>query len=132
MFGGDGAAKSLLESSSYTLGVAFVPGTAEPSVGTYATTEVKDGVPTGNVTINMVGHFFNIRETSTNSAGQPVVRDWSMGTGLSDNDFRAFVLLHELGHLTGKLGDDTNNESLSNAFNQQIMTDCFGKKNWKP
>lgn len=45
---------------------------------------------------------------------------------------RAFVLLHELGHLSGKLGDDRTNTSLSDSFNRQIMADCFGRKEWNP
>jgi hypothetical protein len=44
-----------------------------------------------------------------------------------------FVLLHELGHLTGVLGDDSgDNQSKADSFNQKILNDCFGVKNWQP
>jgi len=38
--------------------------------------------------------------------------DYTEGTGLTGTDFQAFILLHELGHLTGAFGDkdaDANN-----------------------
>ena len=133
LFGNGDTGKNTLESTDFHLGVSFIPGTATPSEGTYATTEVANGIPTGNVTINITGHFFHIRQDTKDPAtGQPAVSDWSMGTGLSDTDFRAFVLLHELGHLTGKLGNDIKDPGLSDAFNQQIMANCFGNKNWRP
>lgn len=85
------------------------------------------------MTINVVGHFFSLSEVVTDSeTGRSAMRRFDMRTGLGDSDFRAFLLLHELGHLTGRLGDDRSDPSLSDTFNQRIMVDCFGKKNWKP
>jgi len=40
-------------------------------------------------------------------------------------------LLHELGHLTGVLGNDVVNPALADAFNEKILKDCFGV-NWQP
>jgi hypothetical protein len=50
------------------------------------------------------------------------------GAGLSVTDIEAFVLLHELGHETGVLGDDTTASGAAAAaqFNVQILNDCFG------
>ena len=53
----------------------------------------------------MVGYFFNIAPTPVAGTDLAVMHD--MGTGLNQTNFDAFVLLHELGHLTGVLGDDT-------------------------
>jgi hypothetical protein len=75
----------------------------------------------------MVGHFFDISVPTTDSQGNPAVQVYNDGTGLSDSNFRAFVLLHELGHEAGVLGDDNATPALSDAFNQEILTDCFGK-----
>jgi len=47
---------------------------------------------------------------------------------LSEDDNRVLVLLHEIAHLTGKLGDDRKNSSLSDGFNASIAKECFGKK----
>jgi peptide deformylase len=55
-----------------------------------------------------------------------------MGTGLNATNFDAFVLLHELGHLTGVLGDDIRDQALADAFNAKILNDCFGVSNWQP
>ena len=41
------------------------------------------------------------------------------------NDLRAFVLLHELGHMTGVLGPDRDRPDISGAFNEQIAANCF-------
>ncbi len=50
------------------------------------------------------------------------------GVQLDGQDTRALVLLHELGHLTGDLGDDRgSNYGVGYAFNRRILQDCFGK-----
>jgi len=81
------------------------------------------------VTVNLIGHFFNLIV----AVGDGKAENWKAALGdlaaqLSDVDFRALVLLHELGHLTDTLGDDTKNPDLSDAFNKSILSDCFGKK----
>jgi len=55
-----------------------------------------------------------------------------MGTGLDPTKFDAFDLPHELGHLTGALGNDIQDPGLANAFNAKILNDYFGIKNWQP
>src|SRR5437879_5047419 len=97
---------AFFSSGTFTYGVSFVPDTATPDPDVFATTQWINGKPTTNVTINMIGKFF----------------DGSAIPALSDNDFRAFVLLHELGHMTGKdTGIDTSQE-----FNLKILDKCFG------
>jgi RHS repeat-associated protein len=91
--------------------------------GIYAATNV----PNQTVTINLLGHFFNFFGTSP--TGQQGA--YNMNTGLGQTDFDAFVLLHELGHLNGVLGDDNKDPNLSDQFNEKILKDCFGV-NWTP
>jgi len=94
------------------------PATLVPDTSIIATTEVVNGVPTGDVTLNLVGAFFDMTSTT-----------WAQL--MSDNtDLEAFVLLHELAHLTGKLGDDTTTDGAAAAaqFNKQSLTNCFGLK----
>jgi predicted HD phosphohydrolase len=100
------------------MGFYFPPGSATPRTNVFASTNVGDQT----VTINIIGNFLN------NTAAAQAA---SFGTSLSDTDFRAFVLLHELGHLTGFLGDDRTNQSLADAFNAKIFKDCFGIT-WTP
>ena len=76
----------------------------------------------------MAGYFFDISPTPV--PGTDRLATHNMGTGLPLTRFEAFNLLHELGHLTGVLGDDRNNQGLSDAFNAKILKDCFGIKNW--
>jgi len=121
-------ALSTLNAATYEYGVSYTSGTANPDSAIYASTNVE----TQTVTINMIGHFFRVRENVTDPhTNQPAVAIYDMGTGLSDGECRAFVLLHELGHLTGVLGDDVKEPGLSDAFNKNIMKDCFGK-DWNP
>ena len=129
-FGPD--ALKTFDRATYTLGVSFATDdngnpTAAPDRNIYATTNPG----TGTVTINMVGYFFDISPTPIPGTDYKAGHD--MGTGLSQTDFDAFVLLHELGHLTGVLGDDTGkNQPLADAFNAKILNDCFGIAGWKP
>jgi len=110
--------------------VTFYGNTATPNPNPVAVAAVDaDGKPTGDVTINMLNHFFTVTVTdpTTGQTGR-----YDQGTGLSsDVDVRAYVLLHEPGHLTGKLGDDRKDQALSDKFNVQIMQNCFGNKDFK-
>lgn len=56
------------------------------------------------------------------------VKDYRIDRRLSVEENCALVLLHEVAHLTGKPGDDRNNQQLSDEFNRSIARDCFGKK----
>lgn len=56
-----------------------------------------------------------------------------MAGGLSASDVETFVLPDELGHETGKLGDDRASadqagQDAAKAFNIRIATDSFGLK----
>jgi RHS repeat-associated protein len=129
-FGAD--ALATLDSATYKYGLSFATDangdpTAIPDPNIYASTDPS----TGTVTINMVGYFFDISPTPIAGTDRAVIHD--MGTGLSQTNFDAFVLLHELGHLTGVLGDDRGkNQSLADNFNAKILNDCFGIADWHP
>mgnify|MGYP000940732449 CR=1 FL=1 len=123
---GDGAVEKM-NNATYTYGVSYKTNadgspTATPNPDVYASTDVSSQA----VTINMVGHFFSIAPTEVTVNGSTYVQSNDMGTGLSQTAFDAFVLLHELGHLMGVLGDDRTNQSLADDFNAKILKDCFG------
>jgi RHS repeat-associated protein len=48
-----------------------------------------------------------------------------MGTGLRGADFGGLLLLHELGHVTGKFGRDVGNAKLNRAYTQMVLDHCF-------
>jgi hypothetical protein len=129
-FGAD--ALKTLDSATYTLGVSFATDangnpTSSPDPNIYASTNPGEQ----SVTINMVGSFFNITPTPVPWTNSVLLHD--MGTGLKQTNFDAFVLLHELGHLTGVLGNDAGkNQPLADAFNAKILNDCFGVAGWNP
>jgi RHS repeat-associated protein len=128
-FGPD--ALKTFDEATFTLGVSFASDadgkpTSTPDPNIYASTNVGSQA----VTINMVGNFFDISPTPI--AGTDLAISHDMGTGLNQTNFDAFVLLDELGHLTGVLGDDRGkNQPLADAFNTKILKDCFGI-NWQP
>jgi len=79
-----------------------------------------------SVTINLAGPFF--AQVQTLSNGQKM--DYGASLGLRGTDFRAFILLHELGHLTGVYGptdnDGTNRDNqITNSTT--VLKDCYGK-----
>lgn len=124
--GGD--ATTTLLNANFTVGLPMRYDTQGNPVaaydpGIYAATNVA----MQTVTINLLGHFFNFYGTSP--TGQKGA--YNMNTGLGKIDFDAFVLLHELGHLNGVLGDDNKDPKLSDQFNEEILKDCFGV-NWTP
>ena len=45
---------------------------------------------------------------------------------VSDSQFRAVILLHELGHLLGTFAPDTNNLKQNQANNRAVLGHCFG------
>jgi len=80
------------------------------------------------VTINVNGYFFGPRYQDL---GNNISLDHWAGVlygveNISDADFRAYVLLHELAHLTGALPDE-NDQARSDEFNRDILRKCFGK-----
>jgi len=82
---------------------------------------------TGMVLINLDGPFVNPKLI----AGGVVHRFNSILSPpespvmLTDPDFRALLLLHELGHLLGKFGPDTAATSRSQHYNKAILKHCF-------
>lgn len=70
------------------------------------------------VTINSSGHFFS----QIDSAGV----DWGKATGLTGTKFQAFVLLHELGHLTGVFEPDSASQSKNYENSDKVLDKCFG------
>jgi RHS repeat-associated protein len=126
LFGEAGAGASFFTSAPFTMGTWMDPGTTNLNESVYLFTDPL----TATININYVGHFFDIDVKVSVPGGVVTVRA-DMGTGLGDKDFRAFTLLHELGHLSGKLGDDGTDPTLADAFNTRIMKDCFGMS-WTP
>jgi RHS repeat-associated protein len=117
LFGDGDVGKNTLESTTFTL-AAVLQNNGNPDTNSVAVTPTVNGKPTGTVKINIlaVNSFFGSSQVE----------------GLGDNDWRAFVLLHELGHLTDKLGvDNGNQEDPDNPaywFNRDILRSCFGQK----
>ena len=80
------------------------------------------------VTINILGHFFSqVQTVSDPHTHQPVQIDWGYRTGLTGTDFQALILLHELGHLTGKFGPDKD-RGTNDFYTNKVLEDCFGKE----
>ncbi len=45
--------------------------------------------------------------------------------GLKDRKLRAFILLHELGHLMGRFEPDADNPALSRKYSDLVRESCF-------
>jgi len=70
------------------------------------------GTP-GTVWINYDGPFINPSHMLVIGGTGSPFRD--MSHGMRDDDFRALLILHELGHLTGQFGPDTGNTANLNV-----------------
>jgi hypothetical protein len=68
------------------------------------------------ILINSEGPYMNPRLT---------VHGIQFNYGLADREFRALLLLHELGHLVGKFHHDGNDDALSRAYTRRVMEACF-------
>jgi hypothetical protein len=68
------------------------------------------------ILINSEGAFFRPRMT---------IDDAHFNYGLNDRDLRAFVLLHELGHLMGRFEPDADNPELSQRYSDLVLRSCF-------
>jgi hypothetical protein len=112
---------------------AFFYGTTDAlsSVGRGAAAQTNSSLNT--IIISSIGWFFNSVQTQSNGT----TIDYGASTGLSGTNLQAFVLLHELGHLTGLFGstdeDGSGPKAQENqdANNTKILQDCFGKQ-YKP
>jgi len=83
-----------------------------------------------SVRLNARGGFFvPVQTIVTETFGSLTVDFFGEIRGLvpnsSDDDIRAFIILHETAHLTGVLGPDRQNKSLSEEFNSRIAKNCF-------
>lgn len=81
------------------------------------------------VTINSGGFFFS------DEVAQGLGLDSAFGVTLSAKEARAFVLLHEFGHMKG-FGSEIDGQqdaqgrwspSANDTFDKLILQDCFGK-----
>ena len=117
LFGEDAA--EIFKNATYDLDVVS---TLEiPSLFIGAATDA--GLQT--VTINLGGPFFFPQQTMTLPDGSQATLDWAATMGLSNIDFQAAVLLHELGHLTGKFGPDKDDLDLNKKYTNSVVQNCF-------
>ncbi|HKV37416.1 MAG TPA: RHS repeat-associated core domain-containing protein [Pyrinomonadaceae bacterium] len=79
-------------------------------------------LPTRSVAINSSGPFMNQR---LYVQAQMKWVTFNFGTGLTGSNFRALLLLHELGHVRGKFGADAADAALNRAHTQQVQDACF-------
>jgi hypothetical protein len=85
-----------------------------------------DGAQTNlpaSVFINASSSFFN--QTVYGIPGQAPFYYADFRTGLTGDDYRALLLLHELGHQTGKLGPDAVDHAANFTNTQAILDNCF-------
>jgi hypothetical protein len=73
------------------------------------------------ILINSSGPFVNPAMSRTGLYGRRV----NFRLGLSAPDYRALVLLHELGHLTEKFRPDASDPTLSTKYSQLVRDKCF-------
>jgi RHS repeat-associated protein len=78
-----------------------------------------------SVQINMLGGFFTPLQTLNGIQLDFLGEIRQLIPNANDNDLRAFIMLHEVAHLTGKLGADRGDKALSDAFNRSIAEKCF-------
>jgi len=117
LFGDD--AVETLQNATYDLDVLSVAGIPSANIG--AATD--PGSQT--VTINLAGPFLFPQQTITLQDGSQATLDWTLSTGLGNTDFRAALLLHELGHLTGKFGPDKDDLKLNQSYTNLVVQNCF-------
>jgi hypothetical protein len=80
---------------------------------------------TQTVTINVMGGFASRVQTFLGGTFDMLAPLQQLVPSANITDLRAFILLHELGHLAGVLGADRDDPALSDAFNKKIAVDCF-------
>ena len=73
------------------------------------------------ILINSSGPFMHPTMSSTRIGGLGV----DFRFGLQPLDYRALVLLHELGHLTGKFKIDASDSELSATYTRLVRDHCF-------
>lgn len=87
-------------------------------------------VDTNNVMINLAGAFFTATPDGnglvTFRIPNPTTPNQTSTFTLGVADFRAFVLLHELGHQAGVFGADTGDPAANGQHSLNVLRDCFG------
>ena len=127
MFGS--GALSRFEKANWQMGAVFTDSNSAAPAGqqTFAGTNVQGN----SITINLLGHFFSMvtqKKLEIDGQWMLVSEDWRVDDRLGTKENQALVLLHELGHLMGVLGDDRSNPGLGEQFNKDLARNCFGKK----
>lgn len=71
------------------------------------------------------GPFFNQQLMVQKPGGTSATAFFDEGTGMRGKEFRALLLLHELGHVTGKFGPDSAVPGASAKNTQAVLRNCF-------
>lgn len=122
-FGGLQEAIDALVGASYQFGITNA--LAAAGSGAAAQTDRDDN----SVTISTLGPFFSQYQTVNGN-----ILNYGASLGLNGTNFQAFILLHELGHLTdayGSTDNDGTNTANQIANNTLVLKDCFNK-NFNP
>ncbi len=120
LFGGIDIARPALHNANYRFydlrGPRVAPGATKPSVVGAATIREANVIA-----LNSRGPF--VQQTLfVPGYGQ---QTFDGETGLRGSDFRALVLLHELGHLTTVFGPDAGNPALNQQYTNEVYRGCF-------
>lgn len=78
-----------------------------------------------SVVINFIGGFFTPTQTIGGVQLDLLAELRAYSDKLTDDDLRAFIILHELAHLTKVLGNDRFDPQLAKDFNKMIYERCF-------
>jgi hypothetical protein len=84
----------------------------------------------GLIYLNKMGPFENPTNTMMDTAGGIKGFDYlrwfndTFETSLDADQYRAAIVLHELGHITGAFGPDRGSQSMDNTRN--VIKDCIG------
>lgn len=79
--------------------------------------------------INTAGAFFNAVPGANGQVTVRMPNSFGVQTSFTFANFsafRAFIILHELGHQTGKFGPDAN-PSTNGAYSQAVLDNCYRK-----
>jgi RHS repeat-associated protein len=115
---GDGYGQDLLNQTEYRV-LPFGSGRAGTGAATNGPT---------SVFINSDGAYFNQNVYGVSRDPSAPFYYADFGTGLTGAAFRALILLHELGHQTGKIGPDAGRgiaPGTNRGNTQRILDNCF-------
>jgi hypothetical protein len=131
LFGGSQGAISAIERTQWS----FMTSIGNSYVGAATIQNAVDGDQQGIVRINASGPFVQ-RGTfqGPSQGGRSNTRSGSTFhafnlMGLTQNEFRQAIILHELGHLLKIFGKDSANTSLNQSHTQNVIDNCFNNSN---